>query len=91
MYTDKLVSTMQKIRLKEYSTHNTMLCRDKQSSLDTASSTEQSAQNSTTEEDENKAKAGQNGSFLLQDLSLPAGHSPAPCSQIFDVPMLFYI
>lgn len=46
---------MQKIRLKEYSTHNTVFC--KQTSLDTASSREQAAPNSTTMEKENKAKA----------------------------------
>lgn len=55
MCTDKLISAMQKISLKEYSTHNTMLC--KQTSLDPASSKEQSAQNSTRMEKINKAKA----------------------------------
>lgn len=89
MCTDKLISTMQKIKLKEYSTHNTVLC--KQTSLDTASSTEQSAQNSTRMEKENKAKADWNRSLLLQDLVLHAGHSPALCSQTFDVHMLFFI
>lgn len=53
LISDKLISALQ-TRLKEYSTHNSVLC--KQSSLDTASSTEQSALNSTTMEKEKKAK-----------------------------------
>lgn len=89
MCTDTLISTMQKKKLKEFSIHNTMLC--KQTSLDTASSTEHYAQNSTRMEKENKAKADWNRSLLLQDLALRQVTVLHYCSQTFDVYTLFYI
>lgn len=89
MYTDnKLVSIMQKITLEAYSTHNTMLCRDKQTSLDTTNSTEQC---SAFSKQHSWRKGKQTQSRLkclsfLQDSNLPAGHTSTPCSQILHVP-----